>query len=244
MSVTPVPTGRIPQARRARAATPVHTAAAVVPVIGCGGAHQSGCLVAILAERGLRVLEVDLDAGQALPAPDAHPVAILLGGDDLAAGVPPRLIDWSAAADRAGATILATGVGAHALARALGGDSAPRGRAQRGWISVASADPGLIPTGPWFAWADRPLVPPPGAEVLATSRSGVEAFGLRGHVGIHFHPQADAGLVEHWLDRAEAVPDHQGLAEATVRDLSASARAAAGLFSSLLGTTTPAALAA
>jgi GMP synthase-like glutamine amidotransferase len=155
-------------------------------------------------------------------------------GPELNAPWLERELEWVAAADRAGTALFAVGTGAHTLALALGGDSAPSGRAQRGWINVLSADPSVLPDGPWFAWQDRVLRLPERAELLASSALGAQAFRLGRHIGVQFHPEITPELIRQWIPRSPQLLDSQGIQEATERDFPLAAPAARKLFASFL----------
>lgn len=72
------------------------------------------------------------------------------------------------------------------------------GRERIGWHEVRPAT-GEVPAGPWFQWhADRIAVPP-GAEVLADSADGPEAFRVGTSIGLQFHPEMTVELLDRWL---------------------------------------------
>jgi GMP synthase-like glutamine amidotransferase len=77
-----------------------------------------------------------------------------------------------------------------------------------GWISVASVDP-AIPAGPWLQYHRDRIQLPAGARQLALSPAGPAAFRHGRHLGLQFHPEADAALVDLWarLDRRLADAD-------------------------------------
>jgi GMP synthase-like glutamine amidotransferase len=96
--------------------------------------------------------------------------------------------------------------GGQALARALGGGVRRAARPEIGWVSIGSLD-GEIDDGPWFEWHRDEILPPDGAQVLARNASGVQAFRLGPHVGLQFHPEVDAAIVDAWLGIAHADDD-------------------------------------
>ncbi len=199
------------------------------------GEHTSaGLLLEVLGDRGLEAMNVRVDLGETLPAPDSVSFAVLLGANELTDELDPRVINWVAQADAAGVAIFAIGTGAHVLARALGGDSVPSSRPEQGWISVKSADPELISAGPWFAWNDRTLTLPAGAELIAESRTGPQAFRIGRHVGVQFHPEVTPELIRDWVPRSRQLLDSQGLNEATVRDFPVAQPAARKLFAAFI----------
>jgi GMP synthase-like glutamine amidotransferase len=170
----------------------------------------AGLLLDVLRNRGVEPDLVRPHHGDPLPDPDGLDIAVLIGAD-ARPGVPPR--PWSPAEgawlrtlDAAGTPILGIGTGAEALAVALGGGAEPARRAERGWIAVATAAPALVAPGPWLAWSENELVPPPGAAVLAENAVGPQVFRSGPHLAVQFHPEATPASVERWIARSgEAV---------------------------------------
>jgi len=72
---------------------------------------------------------------------------------------------------------------------------------------VESVDPGLVPAGPWLEFHNDRFFPPEDARILARNDLCVQAFTLRRHLGVQFHPEPDGALLAKWLDmggRSEA----------------------------------------
>ena len=90
--------------------------------------------------------------------------------------------------------------GAQALAAALGGVVGPAPTSENGWLAVRSTDP-AIPTGPWLHYHSEIFTVPAGAIELARSPAGPGAFRLGPHLGLQFHPEADAAMAAGWADR-------------------------------------------
>jgi GMP synthase-like glutamine amidotransferase len=88
--------------------------------------------------------------------------------------------------------------GGQALALAAGGEVGAANPPEVGWLEVESADPALIPAGPWLHYHYDQLSPPPGAQVLARSPSGPAAFGLDGSLGLQFHPESTPAIAARW----------------------------------------------
>jgi GMP synthase-like glutamine amidotransferase len=140
---------------------------------------------------------------------------------------------WLRRADAAGVPVLGICFGAQLLAAAFGGAVEPAGQQEIGWVTVDSADPGLIPPGPWLEFHHDRCLPPAQATVLARSALGVQAFRLGRHLGVQFHPEVDGEQFRLWLDSgarqeiSEAGHDPDQLLTQTIAEEPA-ARARAG----------------
>jgi GMP synthase-like glutamine amidotransferase len=198
-----------------------------------------GLVLDVLAERGLRATTVRLDRGEPLPDPGSSSLAFALGSagavDDPARGWADSELEWLRQADRAGTAVLGLGLGAEALAVALGGAVERAPRPQRGWIRVATAVPDLIAPGPWLAWRDDVIRLPARAQLLAHDRVGPQAFRCNGHVGVQFHPAVTPEIVRRWVTATQGtVLDYQGILEATSRDYDAGTAAGRRLLSGFI----------
>ena len=174
------------------------------------------------------------------PLPDLAGVAhiVLLGSicSVYAEGEARAWIDaelaWLRRADAAGVPVLGICFGAQVLAAALGGAVEPAGRAEIGWVMVDSADPELIPPGPWLEFHGDRCLPPAQATVLARNELGVQAYRFGRHLAVQFHPEVDGDQFRLWLaagGRAEIAangddPDRL-LAETIAEEPAAAARA-------------------
>jgi GMP synthase-like glutamine amidotransferase len=87
--------------------------------------------------------------------------------------------------------------GGQALAVALGGGVELMEMPEIGWIPVESTDPS-IPAGPWLQYHRDRIKLPPGVGQLASSPAGPAAFRYGRHLGLQFHPEADAELLDLW----------------------------------------------
>jgi GMP synthase-like glutamine amidotransferase len=108
-----------------------------------------------------------------------------------------RLLAEAAAADVA---LLGICFGSQLLARALGGGAMRAPRAEIGWVSIDTRKPSLIDAGPWMQWHYDTFTLPPGAELLAESPAGPQAFALRRSLGVQFHPEVTPEIVGWWVD--------------------------------------------
>jgi GMP synthase-like glutamine amidotransferase len=107
---------------------------------------------------------------------------------------------WLRRADAAGVPVLGICFGAQLLATAFGGVVEHAGSEEIGWVTIDSADPGLIPPGPWMEFHHDRCLPPAQATVLARNALGVQAFRLGRHLGVQFHPEVDGEQFKLWLD--------------------------------------------
>jgi GMP synthase-like glutamine amidotransferase len=139
---------------------------------------------------------------------------------------------WLRRADAAGVPVLGICFGAQMLAETLGGTVEPAGDQEIGWVTVDTADPGLIPPGPWMEFHHDRCLPPPQATVLASNRLGVQAFSVGRHLAVQFHPEVDGEQFKLWLEsggrteieQAGLDPD-QILAQTIAEEPAAKARA-------------------
>lgn len=160
----------------------------------------AGLLAAWADERGI-ALEV-VAAGSPLPDPSGRPFVVSLGSE--AAAWDDR-VTWLAAeravldrALRAEVPVLGICFGGQHLARALGGLVSPARRAEVGWLDVETLAPDVVPGGPWLQWHRDAFTLPPGAELLARSPVGVQAFRRGPHLGVQFHPEVTPEIAAGW----------------------------------------------
>jgi GMP synthase-like glutamine amidotransferase len=142
------------------------------------------------------------------PLPDVAGLAhiVVLGSTSSVydAGAARAWIDddlaWLRRADAAGVPVLGICFGAQLLAAAFGGAVEPAGGEEIGWVTIDSADPALIPPGPWLEYHHDRCLPPPQATVLARNALGVQAFRVGRHLAVQFHPEVDGEQFKLWLE--------------------------------------------
>ncbi len=105
-------------------------------------------------------------------------------------------------AHRRNIPILGVCFGGQALAAALGGVVEPTPLPEVGWRQIESDKPDVVASGPWMQWHSDRFTVPPGATELARSASGPQAFVDGRSVGVQFHPEVTADIVNGWLDEA------------------------------------------
>jgi GMP synthase-like glutamine amidotransferase len=108
--------------------------------------------------------------------------------------------------------------GGQALAAALGGIVGPAPAPEIGWLAVVSTDP-EIPAGPWLHYHQEIFTVPDGAIELARSPVGPSAFRVGPHLGLQFHPEADATVAAQWAaaDPHQTAASRAALAAAGAR---------------------------
>jgi GMP synthase-like glutamine amidotransferase len=107
--------------------------------------------------------------------------------------------DLLAAATEADVPVLGICFGGQLLARTLGGRSF-RGEAEVGFLPVRTNDSGLVPEGPWFQWHFDTFTLPSGAELIADSDVGPQAFTIGRSLGVQFHPEVTTEIMDLWVD--------------------------------------------
>ncbi len=101
-------------------------------------------------------------------------------------------------ADQRKIPILGVCFGAQALAVALGGSVTRSSKPEIGWFEVQTNEPDLIARGPWFEWHVDAITPPVNAQVLATTEVCVQAYTVRNHLAVQFHPEVTDREIGSW----------------------------------------------
>lgn len=170
---------------------------------------DSGGLIAEAFEsRGASIQVCLAPVEEQLPALDGVDHIVVLGAissvNDQDRWIAAEL-DWLREADRSGVPILGICFGGQALCVVSGGRVEQAPRKELGWTVVSSADPDLIPDGPWMEFhGDRCLLPT-SATVLARNELCVQAFSVGKHLGVQFHPEVDGAQLKRWLDNGADV---------------------------------------
>jgi GMP synthase-like glutamine amidotransferase len=197
-----------------------------------------GLAIDALKSRAMPHRVVRLDRGDALPDPETVAMAIVLGSEASANDGHEWIateLDWLRAADRAQTPVLGVCFGAQSLALALGGGVGRARRPERGWVRVTTTEPALIGPGPWLTWHDDEITLPAGAQLLAHNDSGVQAFRLRRHLGVQFHPEVTPRIVAAWAhDSRDEDLDVQALMDETSRESGRAAVDAVALFTGFI----------
>ncbi|CAN5643702.1 MAG: gamma-glutamyl-gamma-aminobutyrate hydrolase family protein [Acidimicrobiia bacterium] len=109
-----------------------------------------------------------------------------------------RELDLLRAADADQIPVLGVCFGAQALAAAHGGHVFRAGTPEIGFGEVESLDPERLPPGPWMQWHYDVFTLPDGAELLAVTDTGPQAFALRSNLALQFHPEVTVQMIDDW----------------------------------------------
>lgn len=168
-----------------------------------------------LRERGFEVVEhvvvpdgAHPDRFDELPALDGVDLVLPMGApwsvyEPAVQGWVRQELDVLRRAQAEGVPILAVCFGAQALAAALGGDVRPARGWELGWRLVSTDAPELVEAGPWMHWRHDRFDTPPGADELARSDHGPQAFVVGRSLAVQFHPEAHESVVGPWLESGE-----------------------------------------
>ena len=89
--------------------------------------------------------------------------------------------------------------GGQMLAAAVGGTVSLAPVPEIGWIPVSTSAPGLVEGGPWFAWHFDRFSLPDEVPVLARTAAAIQAFSVGRVLGLQFHPEVTAEVLQSWL---------------------------------------------
>jgi GMP synthase-like glutamine amidotransferase len=107
-----------------------------------------------------------------------------------------KLLRRALDADR---SVLGLCFGGQQLAHELGGDAFRSNVSEIGWLPVRTKDPELVPEGPWFQWHFDTFTAPAGAQVIADSDVGPQAFVIGRSMGVQFHPEVTPQIMDEWV---------------------------------------------
>lgn len=167
-----------------------------------------------LAERGADQDIYRIDIEQREPDPRDYGLIVSLGSEFPAFD---DSIPWLArerelltAATEADVPVLGICFGGQLLARTLGGQSF-RGEAEVGWMPVRTRNSALVPEGPWFQWHFDTFTLPPGAELIADSPAGPQAYTIGRSLGVQFHPEVTPEIMDLWVAAYPHELDQEGV---------------------------------
>ena len=108
--------------------------------------------------------------------------------------------------------------GGQMLAKVLGGRVYRGDECEIGWLPVRSRDASLVPEGPWFQWHFDVIEAPVGAEVIAETDLGAQAFVWGRHLGLQFHPEVTPEIMDEWVRAYRHELDQEGVDPDTLLD--------------------------
>jgi len=189
-------------------------------------ATPPGLMTSWLSEQGAVVDTLRIDEDERLVDPRQYDLIVSLGSefaafDDTVSFVPREALLFEDAIE-GDVPILGLCFGGQMLSRVLGGRVYRSEKSEIGWLPVRTNDPELVSEGPWFQWHFDVFTAPPGADVLAVTDVGPQAFVAGRSLGLQFHPEVTPAIMEEWVRvyphelRAEGV-DPKGLLAETRR---------------------------
>jgi GMP synthase-like glutamine amidotransferase len=180
-----------------------------------GPLETAGFIAERAAHHGLRIQPFhvieryeDLDVRVDFPDPEPYALVVMTGApwsvyDEAVATWMAEEYRFLRRVHNAGIPFLGTCYGAQAMAVALGGSCTRLPAGEVGWYQVDSCEPGVL-AGPWFQWHHDGFTVPPGATELARTDLCSQAFRLGRSMGLQFHPEVDAALVDSWCDASRS----------------------------------------
>jgi GMP synthase-like glutamine amidotransferase len=114
-------------------------------------------------------------------------------------------------AAQADVPVLGICFGGQLLARVLGGESFRSEIAEIGWLAVRSKEQGLVSDGPWFQWHFDSFTVPPGANLIADSAAGPQAYTVGRSLGVQFHPEVTPEIMDAWVEAYRHELDQEGV---------------------------------
>ena len=169
------------------------------------GEREVGTVGPALAELGFEVLVTAFQPGApAMPDPSDVDMIVVMGSDAAADddSVPwlEAELDLIARAVGHGTPVLGICFGAQALARVLGGKVTRAPRSERGFVTLGSSDPELLPRGDWMQFHDDTFTLPAAAVQVARNEIGLQAFTCGPHLAVQFHPEITPDAFAAWID--------------------------------------------
>ena len=205
-----------------------------------GNLGPPGVLGDWAAARGIELEIHHAQSGAALPGLNGQAFVASLGSphnpDDVHVPEVAAELAYVEQAIARDIPVLGLCFGGQMLARALGGEIEKAPQPELGWHAVDSTAPDVVPPGPWLQWHFDRFTVPDGAELLATSAAGPQAFTHGRHLGVQFHPESTIEIVRLWARsdqvrvRALGIDDGEALLERGRRHATAAVDAAFDLF--------------
>ena len=168
-----------------------------------------------LEERGAEQDTYRIDIEDRVVDPRAYQMIVSLGSEFAAFddSVPwlDKEKDLLREAAHSGVPVLGICFGGQLLARVLGGEAHRSEIAEIGWLPVRSSDEALVPNGPWFQWHFDTFTVPPGANLVADSAIGPQAYTIGPSLGVQFHPEVTPEIMDSWVAAYRHELDQEGV---------------------------------
>jgi len=169
-----------------------------------GADGPPGVLGQWLEARGVPMEVIDLKAdGRRPPDPAEFALVASLGSECSVTDALPWIAAEQALLRRAlerDVPVLGLCFGGQSLAVALGGEVSWLDKPEIGWLEIETDDPDTVPAGPWLQDHLERFSLPPGAVEIARRPTGPQAFRHGRNLGLQFHPEVTAAIVEEWID--------------------------------------------
>jgi GMP synthase-like glutamine amidotransferase len=174
-----------------------------------------GYVIEWLGDRGAELDVHRIDVAEREIEPTDYGMLVVLGSEFAAfddsvpwLGREKQLLSRATEAD---VPVLGICFGGQLLARVLGGRSFRGEVAEIGWLPVRSRDESVVAEGPWFQWHFDTFTAPPGAELIADSPAGPQAFAIGRSLGVQFHPEVTTGIMNNWVEVYRHELDQEGV---------------------------------
>jgi len=102
------------------------------------------------------------------------------------------------AAHARGVPIFGICYGNQIMAHSLGGTVGRAREPEIGWCDIVTDVPEVIAEGPWMQWHSDVVTLPPGAQELARSAVGPQAWRVGRSFCTQFHPEATETMIRRW----------------------------------------------
>jgi len=137
------------------------------------------------------------------PALDGHDLVLMLGSEWSVYW--PEVADSVAAEAALISEAQARGIpqfgicfGNQIMSHAFGGTVGRARVPEIGWYEIDTDLPEIIASGPWMQWHSDVITLPPGAEELARSAVGPQAWRMGRSFATQFHPEATETMLARW----------------------------------------------
>jgi GMP synthase-like glutamine amidotransferase len=174
-------------------------------LIGNAADTDGGFVVDRFRRRGYSFTECQRENSDDWPALDGHQLVVTLGSEwsvywpHVAESVAAEA-DLIRSAHTEGIPVYGICYGNQIMSHALGGTVERAREPEIGWHQVVSDVPEVIAEGPWMQWHYDVVTVPAGAQELARSAVGPQAWLLNRSFCTQFHPEATETMIRRWAN--------------------------------------------